>query len=97
MIEPEQCQSMKDVRAGVDAIDDEIARLLATRFRFMDAAARIKPERDQVRDEGRKAAVLEHVRQIAVEAGGPADLVVSVYENLVETSIGYELEQFDAR
>ena len=97
MIDPEQCQSMKDVRAGVDALDEEIARLLAKRFRFMDAAARIKPEREQVRDEIRKKAVLEHVRLIAVGEGGPADQIVSVYENLVETSIGYELVQFDAR
>ncbi len=97
MIDPEQCQSMTEVRAGVDALDREIAGLLARRFCFMDAAARIKPERGQVRDERRKAAVLEHVRSIVVAAGGPADLIVHVYDSLVETSIGYELERFDAR
>jgi isochorismate pyruvate lyase len=97
MIEAEQCQSMAEVRAGVDALDAQIVALLAARFRFMDAAARIKPTRDRVRDEERKAAVLEHVRGEAVGNGAPAEAIVSVYDALVEASIGYELERFDAR
>lgn len=97
MIEPEQCQTMAEVRAGVDELDGRIVGLLAMRFRLMDAAARIKPTRDKVRDEERKAAVLEHVRGEAAAAGAPADVIVSVYDYLVEASINYELERFDAR
>jgi len=50
MIEPELCCTMAEVRASIDELDDEIVGLLAKRFRFMDAAARIKESRDQVRD-----------------------------------------------
>ena len=96
MIDPEQCESMTDVRVGVDALDEQIATLLAKRFRYMDAAARIKPERAQVRDEVRKAAVLEHVRSKSASLAAPAELIVRVYDNLVETSIAYEFEKFDA-
>ena len=35
MILPEDCQTMVDVRAGVDAVDRQIVDLLAIRFRFM--------------------------------------------------------------
>lgn len=97
MIEPEQCETMTEVRAGVDALDERIVALLATRFRFMEAAARIKPTRDKVRDEERKAAVLDHVRHEAVTAGAPAEAIVGVYDALVEASIAYELTRFDAR
>jgi isochorismate pyruvate lyase len=97
MIEPEQCETMTEVRAGVDALDDRIVALLAMRFRFMEAAARIKPTRDRVRDEERKAAVLEHVRREAVAAGAPAEAIVSVYDALIEASIAYELRRFEAR
>ena len=97
MKEPEQCESMVEVRAGVDALDSQIVALLAARFRFMSAAARIKQSRQEVRDEERKAAVLEHVRSEALNAGAPADLIVRLYDSLVEASIGYELERFDAR
>ena len=50
MIAPEDCKTMADVRAGVDALDRQIVTLIGERFRFMDAAARIKPERTDVRD-----------------------------------------------
>ena len=97
MIAPEQCQTMSEVRAGVDAVDEQIVALLSTRFRFMDAAARIKPTRDKVRDEERKAAVLDHVRSSAAAAGAPAEVIAGVDDTLVEASIAYELDRFDRR
>ncbi len=63
---PEACQTMIEVRAGVDALDRELVALLATRFGHMRAAARIKPSRDAVRDEARKASVIA----AAVAGGG---------------------------
>lgn len=96
MIEPENCNTMAEVRAGVDALDEDILILLGRRMRFMEAAARIKPKRDQVRDEPRKAAVIAHAREAAVRNLFPPDLAVRIYEELVEGSIAYELERFDA-
>ena len=96
MIEPEQCNSMIEVRSGLDQLDQEIAGLLARRFRYIDAAARIKQRRDQIRDDERVAVVIEAVRSRAAAAGAPAELIAKVYENLVETSIAYKLEKFDA-
>ncbi len=86
---------MSQVRAGVDAVDDEIVRLLARRFRFMDAAARIKPDRAEIRDERRKAEVIERVRVQARDAGIPDDLIAQLYDLLIESSIAYEYEKFD--
>jgi len=40
---PEECQTMIEVREGVDALDRELVRLLVTRQGYMHAAARIKP------------------------------------------------------
>ncbi len=94
MIEPEQCNSMAEVRAGVDSLDERIVALLAVRTRFMDAAARIKKHRDQVRDEPRKAAVIAHARLVAEREGTSPDLVGQVYECLVEASIAYEMMRF---
>ena len=61
----------------------------------MDAAARIKPRRDQVRDEPRKAAVIAHARAVALREGMPPDMAAVVYDCLVEASIAHELERFD--
>lgn len=88
---------MADVRAGVDALDERIVTLLAVRTRFMDAAARIKERRDQVRDEPRKAAVIAHACDVATREGMPPELAAAVYDCLVEASIAHELDRFDRR
>ena len=69
MILPEDCQTMIDVRSGVDTVDRQIVDLLAIRFRFMTAAARIKQDRDTVRDEARKAQVIDNAKAAAQAAG----------------------------
>lgn len=92
---PEACRTMAEVRHGVDRLDEEIVRLLGQRFRYMDAAARIKPVREAVRDEGRKAQVLANVERLAGEHGVPSAAAAELYERLVEGSIAYELERFD--
>jgi isochorismate pyruvate lyase len=96
-VKPADCTDMAEVRNGVDRLDEEIVALLAERFRYMAAAARIKPERSQVRDEARKAAVIANARRVALAAGAPVERLVALYEALVESSIAYELERFDER
>lgn len=86
---------MAEVRAGVDAIDRQLIELLATRFGYMRAAARIKPERGMVRDEARKAKVIAQARAAAFELGVPVGLVADFWERLVEASIAYEGEHWE--
>lgn len=88
---------MAEVRAGVDALDADLVRLLARRFAYMRAAARIKDDRDAVRDEARKAEVIANAAALARELGIPADLVVDLWDRLVEGSIAYELDAWDRR
>lgn len=88
---------MAEVRAGVDQVDRELVALLRRRFDYMDAAARIKPERGHVRDEARKAQVIANARAAAEAVGVPGDAVAAMWETLVEASIAYELDAFDRR
>jgi isochorismate pyruvate lyase len=88
---------MAEVREGVDQVDRELIALLTRRFAYMDAAARIKPERGHVRDETRKAQVIANARAAAAAAGLPEDAVAALWDALVEASIAYEYEAFDRR
>ena len=94
---PDDCRTMTEVRAGVDALDRELVALLARRFAYMRAAARIKPERAMVRDEARKAAVIGAARAEAQRLGAPDERIAALWETLVESSIAYEFEQWDAK
>lgn len=96
-ISPEDCRTMADVRAGIDALDADLVNLLARRFGYMRAAARIKPDRDLVRDEARKAEVIANAVGLAGELGLPAGLIEALWDKLVEGSIAYELDAWDSR
>ena len=92
---PEECITMAEVRAGVDATDRALMALLDRRFGYMRAAARIKPDREAVRDEDRKAAVIAAARADAEARGLPAERLATLWDALVETSIAYELDKWD--
>lgn len=96
ILSPDDCQTMIDVRAGVDATDAELVALLTRRFGYMRAAARIKPDRSVVRDEARKAQVIANVCVHAAAAGLPPERLAALWETLVEQSIAYELDIWDA-
>jgi len=94
-LSPEDCSTMAEVRAGVDALDRELVALLATRFGYMRAAARIKPDRASVRDEQRKASVIAAAVAEAEAQGLPGEVVAQIWETLVEGSIAYEFAEWD--
>ena len=96
ILPPADCTTMTEVRAGVDDVDRQVVALLQRRFGYMDAAARIKPAREAVRDEWRKADVLAKVDAAAEAAGIDRDLAARLYEDLIETSIAHELGRWDA-
>ena len=91
--DPNDCNSMTEVRAGVDDVDRRVVELLKRRFGYMDAAARIKPDREAVRDEWRKADVLAKAERMGVDRA----LMARLYEDLIETSIAHEFEEYDRR
>ena len=92
---PEDCQTMTDVREGVDALDRELVRLLVIRQGYMDAAARIKQNRDAVYDEARIEDVVEKVLKSAKEQGLNPEIAEPVWRKLIERCIAHEFEVWD--
>ena len=92
---PDACETMSEVRAGVDATDRELMALIDRRFGYMRAAARIKTDRHTVRDEPRKAAVIANIRSDAQARGLPAAELAAIWDSIVEASIAYELVEWD--
>lgn len=92
---PAECESMAEVRAGVDALDRQLVALIAERSRYMEAAARIKPSRDKVRDEWRIEDVVSKVKAEAAQQGLPVEIAEPVWRELIERSISYEFTVWD--
>lgn len=92
---PEDCQTMSEVRQGVDALDRMIVELLAERQGYMDAAARIKPDRGVVRDAARIEDVVARVKAAAREAGLSQAIAEPVWRTLIDRCIAYEFGVWD--
>ena len=93
---PAQCQTMIEVRQGVDALDRLLVEVLAERQRYMDAAARIKTERNAVRDPARIEDVVAKVKAAAREAGLSEAIAEPVWRLLIERCIAHEHHAWDA-
>jgi len=94
-VAPENCLSMTEVRQGVDALDRALVRLLAERQRYMDAAARIKPDRSAVHDGDRIEDVVAKVLAAAEVAGLSPAIAEPVWRLLIDRCIAHEFAAFD--
>jgi isochorismate pyruvate lyase len=88
---------MAQVRAGVDALDRQLVLLLAERQRYMEAAARIKPDREHVYDAERIKDVVAKVKAAAADAHLSHAIAEPVWRLLIDRSIAHELETWDHR
>ena len=86
---------MAEVRVGVDALDRALVTLLAERQRYMDAAARIKQDREAVRDNARIEDVVAKVKAAARAAGLSEDIAEPVWRTLIEACIAHEFGVWD--
>lgn len=91
MIPPQDCQSMAELRAQIDALDADLVAGLAARARYIDRAAQLKPaEGLPARIGPRVDEVVGKVRARADETGLDPDLVERVWRELIEWSIRRE-------
>jgi len=92
-----RCADMTEVRAAIDALDKRLVALIAERLHYIDEAARIKPDRETVRDDARVADVLAKTRAEAQRLGCDPEVVVAAFKALVEASIAHEFVAFDRK
>jgi isochorismate pyruvate lyase len=94
---PALCRSMTDIRREIDRVDRALVGLMAERQAYIERAAELKSDRHAVRDEARIEDVIAKVLAEAEKAGLKAEIAEPVWRTLVERSIAYEFERFDAK
>jgi len=90
-----ECQTMTDVRYEVDRLDRILVKLIAERQSYMDAAARIKGDRDTVRDPARIEEVVSKVLAEAQKQGLSGAIAEPVWRTMIEQCIQHEFEVWD--
>ncbi len=90
-----ECSAMADVRYEVDRLDRALVKLIAERQSYMDAAARIKDDRDTVRDPARIEEVVSKVLAEAQRQGLSPAIAEPVWRTMIEQCIRHEFEVWD--
>ena len=93
---PNECDTMQDVRAGIDALDDQLVDLLVQRVRYVERAAELKPRFGIPADvPARVTEVLERVSARAQGTVLPPELAASLWRDLIAWSIAHEIKLMD--
>jgi len=95
IIEAKDCETMTEVRLGVDALDRELVAIIVRRQTYMEAAARIKTDRAAVYDSVRIEDVVSKVKAEAVKQGLSVEIAEPVWREMIKQSIAYEFKAWD--
>ena len=88
---PQDCASMQELRVEIDALDEQLIDLLATRTGYIDRAVELKRiEKLPARTKDRVAQVLAQVRAAAELRGLDPDMIEKIWTELIEWSIARE-------
>jgi isochorismate pyruvate lyase len=86
---------LRDVRAGIDAVDVRLVALLAEREQLVRRAGRLKGDPAAVPAPDRVEQVVAKARALAAEHGADADVVERTYRAMIAAFIDLELTETD--
>lgn len=88
---PEECQSMQELRAAIDALDADLVAALARRAAYIDRAIQLKPSEGlPARIDARVEEVVQNVRARALAEGLDPALLEDLWRRLIDWSIARE-------
>ncbi|HZL11142.1 MAG TPA: chorismate mutase [Prolixibacteraceae bacterium] len=88
------CQNIREIRAAIDEIDHLILVSLAKRHKYVKAVVKFKTDQAGIIDRERQLEVLQKRKEWAMELGLDPELIVSIYETLIDWNVNKELEIF---
>ena len=94
---PVPCPEMVDIRDQINILDKKLVALLAERQQLIEAAGKVKPARQTVRDEARIEEVIRLVLAEARAQNLSTEIAEPVWRQLIESSITHEFSVFDKR
>ena len=94
LLNVQHCETMVQVRSCIDAIDAQVAALLAARSGYIAQAARIKQRADQIVDLERVEYIVHRMRDAMTARAAPPDIAEATYRSLIAASIEFEMHEF---
>ena len=89
-----QFENMKELREEIDLLDNELIGLFAKRFKFIENAALIKSDINDIRDNERIEKIIKRLRNLAKKNNLSEDIIEKLWRFIIELSIEQEREIF---
>ena len=89
-----QFETMKELREEIDLLDNELLSLFAKRFKFIEDAALIKNNINEIRDNARIEKIVSRVRDLAKTNNLSEDIIEELWRFIIELSIKHEKQMF---
>ncbi|WP_248750279.1 isochorismate lyase [Pseudomonas sp. MWU15-20650] len=93
---PQACESLNDIRAGIDFFDRQILDALQQRLGYVKAAVQFKANEQAIPAPERVAAMLQDRREWAVDAGFEVAFVEKLYEHIIHWNIQQQILHWQA-
>jgi len=95
-VAPENCESIQDIRNGVDEIDLALLKLLARRQAY--AAQFVKIKRDaglpQAPDQRRIAQQIERATALGIEMGVSPIIIEPLFRTMIAQHVEFEFREY---
>ena len=89
-----QFENMEELREEIDLLDNELLGLFAKRFKFIEDAALIKNDINEIRDNARIEKIVSRVRNLAKTNNLSEDIIEELWRFIIELSIKHEKKMF---
>ena len=95
-VAPENCQSIEDIRDGVDEIDLVLLKLLARRQAYAAQFVKIKKDTGLPRapDERRIAQQIERARALGIEMGVSPIIIEPLFRTMIAQHVEFEFREY---
>jgi isochorismate pyruvate lyase len=89
-----QCNTLEEVRAEIDKLDDAIVTLIAKRNAYIKQIAHFKNSIEEVKNEERIKDVISTARSRAIALGLSPNLINDLYVRMINAMVESEIAEF---
>ncbi len=94
-MEIEKCTTLEDAREKIDAVDEEIVKLIARRNEYIKQIAHFKTSVEEVKAEDRISDVISRAREQAISLGLSPNLVNDLFVRMIDAMVESEIAEFN--
>ncbi|SFV55766.1 Isochorismate pyruvate-lyase [hydrothermal vent metagenome] len=94
-MEIEKCTTLEEAREKIDAVDEEIVKLIAKRNEYIKQIAHFKTSVEEVKAEDRISDVISRAREQAISLGLSPNLVNDLFVRMIDAMVESEIAEFN--